>query len=103
MVAALFARAVRALCLSGIALGMTAAVAEETAVTLEHLNGVDWTESVVAYSDPETEVGNGMNPPRRIDANAETEVDNDSEASIESYNFPETEVGNGMEPPNINP
>lgn len=103
MVAALFSRGVRALCLSGIALSMTAAVAQETIVTLQHVNGVNWPESVAACSDPETEVGNGTSPPRGIGTNAETEVDNDPEASMESYNFPEGEVGNGTEPPNINP
>lgn len=103
MDAALFPRAVRALCLSGIALGMTAAFAEETAVTLQHVKGVNWTSRVVAYSDPETEVGNGMNPPHRITTNAETEVDNDPESAVESYNLPESEVGNGTYPPNVNP
>lgn len=103
MVAPLLSRAIRALCLSGITFGMTAAVAQETAATLQHLEGSNWTESVAAYSDPETEVGNGSDPPNRIEANRQIEVDKDAEPTMESYNFPETEIGNGTFPPKVNP
>lgn len=102
MVSALLSRAIRTIYLSGIALGMTAAVAQEATVTLEQVgDGVRWTENVVAYSDPEGEVGNGTDPPNLIEP--QPDVDNDADTAMESYNFPETEIGNGTFPPTVNP
>jgi len=102
MVAALLSRAIRALCLSGIVLGMTAALAHE-ATTLMHIDGGYWTESVVANSDPEGELNNGSDPPLRIGIGQETDAGDNTDSTMESYNFPETEIGNGTSPPNVNP
>lgn len=101
MMSVLLSRAIRALCMSGAALGMTAAVAQETSVTLENA-GYGWTENVVAYSDPEGEVTNGTDPPFIANNVPEAEVDNDLGSTMESYNLPESEVNNGLKP-GVNP
>lgn len=102
IVSALLSHTIRTVCLSSLAFGMTAAVAQDIAVTHVEDNG-RWTENVVAYNDPETEIGNGTFPPTRNFDNSETEGGDDSESAMESYNLPESEVGNGTYPPNVNP
>lgn len=102
IVSALLSRAIRAFCLSGIALGMTAAVAQETTVTLERM-GNGWTENLVVCSDPEGEITNGMDPPVATYNFPETEVGNGMDPPIEINNFPEGEISNGTNPPHANP
>lgn len=103
MMAKLLARSIRAICVGGVALGMTTAMAQDTSDVLQHMGEVDGERLiVVGYSDPESEVGNGLNPPNR-EANSETEAGDDFDVPMEVDNFPETEVGNGTSPPNVNP
>lgn len=102
MMAKLWARSIRAICVGGMALGMTTAVAQDASV-MQHVKGVDGERLVVvAYSDPEGEVGNGMNPPD-LNANSKTEAGDDLNVPMEVDNFPEGEIGNGTYPPNVNP
>lgn len=103
MMAKLLARSIRAICVGGIALGMTTAVAQDALVGMQHAGAMDGERLVVvAYSDPETEVGNGTKPPNR-EANSETAIENDLDVPMEVDNFPESEVGKGTFPPNVNP
>lgn len=103
MMAKLLARSIRAICVGGMALGMTTAVAQDALVVMQHAGVVDGERLVVvAYSDPETEIGNGTKPPNR-EANSETEARDDLDVPMEVDNFPEGEVGNGTNPPNVNP
>ena len=104
MMAKLLARSIRAICVGGMVLGMTAAVAQDASVGMQHAGAVDGERLVVAaYSDPETEVGNGMDPPIRIGTSPETEEGDNVDVPMEVDNFPETEVGNGTYPPGVNP
>lgn len=103
MMAKLLARSIRAICVGGTALGMTVAMAQDVSVAVQHAGAVDGERLVVvAYSDPETEVGNGTEPPRR-EANSKTEAGDDLDVPMEVDNFPEGEVGNGTFPPDVNP
>jgi len=103
MMAKLLARSIRAICVGGMTLGMTTAMAQDASVAVQHAGGVDSERLVVvAYSDPETEIGNGTFPPNR-EANSEIEVENDPDVPMDADNFPETEVGNGTYPPGVNP
>lgn len=100
--AKLLVRSVQAICVGGLALGMSAAMAQETTVVQQHV-GIDRERLVVAnYSDPETEIGNGTYPPRR-EANSETEADTNVDVPMEADNYPETEIGNGTFLPKVNP
>ena len=57
-------------------------MAQGTSAVLQHVDAMhDDRLIVVAYSNPEGEVGNGIDPPMEIN------------------NFPESEVTNGMDPP----
>jgi len=104
MTSVFLSRAICALCLSGMALGMSAVGAQETsAISLHVGDGGRWIENIVANSDPESEVNNGMKPKNHIDGNSESEVDNEPDSEMENYNYPETEVGNGTSPPRVNP
>ncbi len=95
-----FSRAIRMVFLGIAALGMTAAMAQESSVTLRHVEGLDRELlSTVAYSDPEGEVSNGIDPPIEINNLPETEVDNGMPPPIEINNFPESEISNGIDPP----
>jgi len=103
MIAKLLARSIRAICVGGVALGMTTAMAQGTSDVLQHVEAMTGERLiVVVYSDPETEIGNGTYPPRR-EANSENEAGDDPDVPIEADNFPEGEVGNGTYPPNLNP
>lgn len=103
MMAKILSRAIRAVCLGGMVLGMGAAVAEETSVTLQHLETAEERHlTVVAYSDPESEVNNGTKQ-KRIASDIETDVGDDIDVPMEANNLPETEVGNGTFPPDLNP
>lgn len=94
---------IRAICVGAMALGMTTAMARDAAVVMQDAGVVDRERlAVVAYSDPEGEVGNGMEPPRR-EANSRTEAGDDLDVPMEVDNFPEGEVGNGTNPPRVNP
>ena len=94
---------IRAICVSGMAWGMTTAMAQDASLLLQPVEPVNGERLVVvAYSDPESEVGNGTNPPRR-ETNSETEAGNDLDMPMEVDNFPKGEVGNGTFPPNVNP
>lgn len=104
MMEKLLARSIRALCVGGMALGMTAAMAQDTWDCLQHAMAVDGEHLVVAaYSDPETEIGNGTFPPTRVAGETETEANDDTDMPMEADNFPEGEVGNGTYPPRVNP
>ncbi len=103
MVAKLLAGSIRAICVGGMVLGMTTAMAQDAPVVMQHVGAVNGERLVVVtYSDPETEVGNGTKPPNR-DANSETGVGDELDVPMEVDNFPESEVGNGTFPPNVNP
>lgn len=103
MMAKLLARSIRAICAGGMALGMTTAMAQDASVVMQHVGVGDGERLVVvAYSDPEGEVGNGMEPPHR-EAHSETEAGDGLDVPMEADNFPESEVGNGTYPPNVNP
>lgn len=103
MVAKLLARSIRATCAGGMALGMTTAVAQDISLVMQHVGAINGERLVVvAYSDPEAEIGNGTFPPKR-EANSETEAGDDLDVPMEVDNFPEGEVGNGTFPPNVNP
>ncbi len=103
MMAKLLARSIGAICVGGMALGMTTAMAQDASAVMPHAGVVDGERLVVvAYSDPETEVGNGTKPPNR-EANSETEARDDLDVPMEVDNFPEGEVGNGTFPPDANP
>jgi hypothetical protein len=103
MMAKLLARSIRAVCVGGIALGMTTAMAQDASVVMQHVGTVDGERLVVvAYSDPEGEVGNGTSPPNR-ESNSEIEVKDALDVPMEVDNFPEGEIGNGTYPPNVNP
>lgn len=98
MMAKLLARSIRVICVGGMVLGMTTAVAQDAAVVVQHAGVVEGERLVlVAYSDPETEVGNGTKPPNR-EANSETEAGDDLEVPTEVDSFSEGEVGNGTNP-----
>jgi hypothetical protein len=100
MMSTLLSRAIRMVFLGIAALGMTAAMAQESSVTLQHVEALDRELlSIVAYSDPEGEVSNGMDPPIEINNFPETEVGNGMDPPIEINNFPESEITNGMDPP----
>lgn len=103
MVAKLVTRLAGAICVGGLALGMSAAVAQETTVAMQYVKAGDGERSdVITYSDPETEVGNGTNPPYRVATGSEAETDDDVDSPLETDNFPETEVGNAPTP-DLNP
>jgi len=103
MVTKLLARSIQAICVGGMALGMTTAMAQDASLVLQHAGAVDGEHLiVVVYSDPEGEVGNGTYPPKR-EANPETEAGDDLDVPMEVDNFPEGEIGNGTYPPNVNP
>jgi hypothetical protein len=104
MMAKILSRAIRAVCLGGMVLGTSAAVAEETSATLQYVEMAEGERfNVVAYSDPESEVSNGMKPARHVANDLETDVGDDSDVPMEVANFPEGEVGSGTEPPRSNP
>jgi hypothetical protein len=104
MMEKILTRSIRAICVGGMALGMTTAMAQEASVVMQQVETVDGESlAVVAYSDPESEVGNGLNPPNRIATSPEAEDDDDIDVPMEVDNFPEGEVGNGTSPPNLNP
>ncbi len=103
MMEKILTRSIRAICVGSMALSMTTAMAQDTSLVLQHAGAVDGARLVVvAYSDPEGEVGNGTYPPRR-EAKSEAEVEDDPDVPLEIDNFPESEVGNGTEPPNVIP
>ncbi len=107
MMAKFLVRSIRAICMGSMAFGMTMAMAmamaQDASVAVQHAGAVDGERLVVvAYSDPETEVGNGTEPPYR-EANPKTEAGDDLDAPMEIDNFPEGEVGNGTNPPHVNP
>jgi len=106
MMAKLLSRSVLAACVGGMTLGilgMTTAMAQDTSAISQHAGALDSQHLImVAYSDPETEVGNGTHPPRR-EANSDAAVDNDLNVPMEVDNFPESEIGNGTFPPDVNP
>ncbi len=103
MIEKILTRSIRAICVGAMALGMTTAMAQDTSLVLQHAGAVDGERLVVvAYSDPEGEVGNGTFPPRR-EANSEAEIEDGLHVPMEIDNFPESEVGNGTEPPNVIP
>lgn len=104
MIEKIFTRSIRAICVVGMALSMTMAMAmamaQDASVVLQHTTAADGEHLiVVSYSDPETEVGNGTNPPDPNLIDPETDVASETDRSIEVYNFPESEVGNGIDPP----
>lgn len=100
MVAKLLPRLIRAICLGGMALGMTTAMTQDALVVPQHVGAVDGERLVVvAYSDPEGEVGNGTNPPDPNVIDPEIEVDWEVNPSMNISNFPEAEISNGMDPP----
>ncbi len=104
MMAKLLSRSIQALCAGGMAFGMTAAMAQDASVVLHYAEKADGERlAVIAYSDPESEVGNGLNPPNRVATDPETETGDDLDVPMEVDNFPESEVGNGTYPPNVNP
>jgi len=103
MMAKLWSRSIRAICVGGMVLGMTTAMAQDTSVVLQHVDSAgDERLIVVAYNDPEGEISNGTNPPRR-EANSGTETRDDFDVPMDVDNYPETEVGNGTSPQNVNP
>jgi len=103
MMEEILTHSIRAICVGGMVLGMTTAMAQDTSLLLQPVEGVNGERLVVfAYSDPETEIGNGTFPPKR-EANSETEAGDDLDAPMDVDNFPEDEVGNGTFPPNVNP
>lgn len=100
MMSTFLSHAIRMVFLGIAAFGMTAAMAQETSVKLQHVEGQDRDLlSIVAYSDPEGEISNGSDPPIAINNFPETEVGNDMDPPIEINNFPESEITNGMDPP----
>lgn len=93
MMAKLLSRSIQVICVGGLAFGMTTAMAmaQDTSAVLQHVQALDSEHLiVVAYSDPETEVGNGTNPPDPYRWNGESSDDVDS--PTEKDNFPETEA-----------
>jgi|GEM_PF-1256870 len=103
MKAKLLARSIQAICAGGLVFGMTTAMAQDASVVLQHVEAVNGEQlTVVAYSDPEGEVGNGTYPPKR-EANSNTDADDEFETPMEVDNYPETEIGNGTSPPDVNP
>lgn len=100
MMAKLLARSIWAICVGGMALGMTTAMAQDASVVMQHVGAVNGEHLVVvAYSDPETEVGNGTNPPDPNFIDLEIEADWEVDPSMNISNFPESEITNGMDPP----
>lgn len=98
----LLSRLIRMLCLSGAALSMSSAIAEETSVNvqlLEMVSGGRLIEALVASDDPEGEVSNGSDPPVAANNLPEGEVGNGIDTPMDIFNFPEGEVTNGMDPP----
>lgn len=98
----ILSQAIRVLYLGSMTFGMSAAIAQESSVTLHHLDmtgGEYSAEIVIAYSDPEGEISNGSDPPDPNFIDPETDVASETDRSIEIYNFPESEVGNGIDPP----
>jgi len=103
MMEEILTHSIRAICVGGMVLGMTTAMAQDTSLVLQYAGAVDGERLVVvAYSAPEGEVGNGTYPPRR-EAISEAEIEDGLHVPTEIDNFPESEVGNGKEPPYVNP
>lgn len=103
MMKKILAHSIRAICVGGMAWGMTTAMAQDASLLLQPVEPVNGERLVaVAYSDPEAEIGNGTFPPKR-EANSETDAGDDLDVPMEVDNFPGSEVGNGTEPPNVIP
>lgn len=104
MMAKFLVRSIRAICVGAMALGTTTAMAQDASIVMQHVWAVNGEHLVVvAYSDPESEVGNGMDPPLRVAPGSEIEAGDDTDIPTEADNFPEAEVGNGTYPPDVNP
>lgn len=104
MIAKLLTRACSVICLGSVVFGMTAAVAQEHSAMLVHVETLEAERlDIAAFNDPEGEVGNGTNPPRRFAGEPQKDVDDDTDAPMETDNLPEGEISNGTNPPKVIP
>lgn len=96
MVKSYLARSIHALLLGSMAVGMTPAHADE----IESSHATVHIQQT-ASADPETEIGNGLTPPRRIQHEADNDDDDDAsltEPPVETDRPPESEVTEGWAP-----
>ena len=76
-------------------------MAQDISFVLQHSGAADGEQQLmVAYSDPESEVSNGLKP-KRVTDNIETEADDYLDKSMEADNYPETQADNGSYPPDV--